>query len=205
MALAHRACPADRLSVRSDVATNGGAARKNACATRQLEVYTRSRNAVEKRAAQVSLACVGEDGDDGFAFKLGLLGQPACDGGGSPARNSGKKAFFASQAPSVFDRLFVSDLLHPINDRKVESIRDEAGADALYQVVMTRPQAFPCQFLGDHRAKCRLDAYRQDLLALFVLDVSGHAGDRAAGTNTGHQHVDAAVGVFQISGPVVRK
>ena len=49
--------------------------------------------------------------------------------------------------------------------------------------------------LGDHRAVGRFDRHGFDRLAGVGFDVAGDAGDGAAGTDAGHQHIDGAVAV----------
>ena len=51
---------------------------------------------------------------------------------------------------------------------------------------------WPAQRLRDQRRGLGLHGHGQDRLALRLLDVAAHAGDRAAGADAGHEHVDAS-------------
>ena len=85
------------------------------------------------------------------------------------------------------------DLHHLVDDRQVQHVGDEAGADPL-DVVLAGLQRLAGQSLGDHRAGGRLDGDHLD--AGFVrLERLADAGDRAAGAHAGHDDVDRAVGV----------
>ncbi|MCY1422901.1 hypothetical protein D9M71_386000 [compost metagenome] len=54
---------------------------------------------------------------------------------------------------------------------------------------------FAGQGLADDRGRNRLHRHGEDRLATSLLDVAGHAGEGAAGSHAGHQHIHGAIGV----------
>ncbi len=69
------------------------------------------------------------------------------------------------------------------------------GADAL-NLVWRRGERLPRQGLADDGRGGRLDRDGENLLALGALDVARHAGQRAAGADARHEHVDLALRIL---------
>src|SRR5450631_245469 len=98
---------------------------------------------------------------------------------GSYCRAAGdahQQAFFLGQTFGEFKGFVAGYLFYTIDQGEVESIGDEAGADAL-DLVRGGLDLLTGQFLADDRAFLGLDRNRNDLLTLGILDVARYAGD----------------------------
>ncbi len=113
---------------------------------------------------------------------------------GRPAGNPGEDAFFPSEVAGVLNGLFVRHLFDDIDQREVEHLRHEAGADAP-DLVRTRLERFAGERLREDRAGGGLDRDREDRFAAGILDVTRNAGDGATGPDPGNENIDIAVGV----------
>src|ERR1019366_7644523 len=118
---------------------------------------------------QVSLARVWQYGDDGFTGKLGLLCEPYGHRYRCAGRNADEHALLARQAPCKGECFPAIYLLDTVNQRQIQRLRNEAGADAL-DFMRTRLEFLARKFLRDNRAFLRLDSNRDDLFALGLLD-----------------------------------
>src|SRR4029077_7879716 len=112
------------------------------------------------------------------------------DGGedGGPGGDAHEQAFFDGETPGHEDGVFAGDLDDLGNVVGAEDFGNEAGADALNFMRAGSATRKDCAFF---RFDCDgLEA------RLFRTDVFGHAGDGAAGADTGDEDIDLAVGVF---------
>jgi hypothetical protein len=123
------------------------------------------------------------------------LGQADGGGGGGAAGDADQHAFFAGQKAGHLHGFGGVHLLHPVDQRQVEGVRDEAGADAL-DLVRAGFQFLTGELLRNDRAFLRFDGDGQEVATLGVLDEPRNAGDGAAGADAGNQHVDVAIGVL---------
>ena len=123
------------------------------------------------------------------------MGQPQGRHRGGAAGDAGEDALLAHQTARHRHRLLVAHRLDPIDQRQIEVVGHEAGADAL-DLVRPGPQALAGDRLADHRTVDRLHGHRHQRPAERLLDVAADAGDRAAGADTRHQHIHASIGVL---------
>ena len=59
----------------------------------------------------------------------------------------------------------------------------------------TRLHSFTIHGLGDHWAVARFNRDRFNRFTSLIFDVTRHAGDRSAGANASHEHVDGTIAI----------
>ena len=115
-----------------------------------------------------------------------------------PARSAGEDPFLAGEPARRHERVAVGDLHVLVHDRRVEGRRERVLADPLDQVRMDWAAGV------DRPLRVGAD---DDQVGLLLLQVSGCAGDRAAGADTDHDHVELAADLLpdlRPGRPVVR-
>jgi hypothetical protein len=95
------------------------------------------------------------------------------------ARDTRQDALLSRETQRVLEGFFVRHLFDLIDQRKIPDLRNEAGANSLDSMAggverLTGP------LLSQDWACCRLDRYRDDRLALRVLDIARNPGDGSA-------------------------
>src|SRR5208283_1895339 len=88
-------------------------------------------HSLKKHRGQVSLAGIRQDRNDGLPGKLGQLRQSHGHGRRGAAGNAAQDTFLPRQPPAKFNRLFVRDLLNPIDEREIEDLGDKTRSDSL--------------------------------------------------------------------------
>src|SRR5690606_36078443 len=148
----------------------------------------------EKHRRQIALTRVRQDHDNGAPVHFRALSQThrSCHGG--TTGNSAEDAFFAHEAQGHVLGLFVIHQLDPVNQRQVQVLWYETGADTL-DLMWAGFDLFLGQRLSDDRRTGRLDRHTDDLLALGLFDVARDTGQGAAGSHARNQHIDAAIRV----------
>jgi hypothetical protein len=117
-------------------------------------------DAVEQHRTQVAFSGVGQHDDDRLAGIFRFPGMAHRRRHGRTAGDPRQDSFLPGEAAGVLDSLFVRHLFDDINQREVEHLRYEAGADAL-DLVGTRLERFAGERLREYRAGGRLDRYRE--------------------------------------------
>src|SRR5580765_3356679 len=143
---------------------------------------------LEEDRGQVALTEVGDDHDDRLAgaLRAGRDLGGGCEGGagGDPD----EQALLGRGLAGPLDGRLGVDVDDLVVDLAVEDLGDEVGAEALDLVAGGRTPV-------EDRRLGRL--HRDDLdVGLAALEDLADAGDRAAGTDPGHDDVDLAVGVL---------
>ena len=111
--------------------------------------------------AQVALAGIRQNNDDRLTHHIAVTGEPKSNCHRGSGGNPTQKPLLAGQAFRHLDGLFVGSEFDPIDETEIESIRDEAGADAL-DLVWTGFDGLPSQRLGNDGARRGLDGDRSD-------------------------------------------
>src|SRR5450759_305505 len=135
-----------------------------------------------QRGRQVPLAPRRDDDDD----RLALVGRIPRQLGGRPQGSAGgdsdEQTLFLGRTPCPDQRIVGGDLDDPVDQRRVEDLRDEPRADALDLVRALR-------LAGQDGRLGRLDG--DDLyVRLALLEHLTDASDRAARADTGDEEVD---------------
>src|SRR5262249_41790041 len=94
-----------------------------------------SRQLLEERRGHVALAGVGEDDDDVGALALRTRGEDEGGGQRGARRDAAQEPLFAGEAAGVLESVVLRDRDDLVDDRAIQVLGDEAGADALDGVI----------------------------------------------------------------------
>ena len=94
-------------------------------------VFYSTRDVFEQDAAQIALARVRQDHDDGFPRVGRFLYQARGSGDCRAAGNAAQDAFLAREASRVVDRFIVVDPFDTVDQRQIQRAGNEPGPDAL--------------------------------------------------------------------------
>ncbi len=110
----------------------------------------------EQRRAEVAFTEAAHDRDDPFAFHLGPCGDLSRGPHVRSAADPSHDAFFFGKFSSPLERVFVVDLDHVVDERRIKILRNEAGTNALNPML-------PRVTATDHGRMLRFDGDRFEI------------------------------------------